>query len=279
MKEKIAFVQFLHPGVEHISGEWNTCTKTHKRRFIKQYGSYIEGENIYFDELTFWCEWEAQAKKLKNLSCFEKGNPKYLWQPYYCLSADKNLQNTDPFIFGEHFHYVCCRQWKNKNPTQLQFLKQGSVILFGSNLNGSFVLDTVFVVDKYKDIESIQDVSNEVEQAYTNVTLTQILRSYSCASSHTWTPPKFRLYFGAKYTNPLNGMFSFFPCLPYQNQTTGFCRPIIQIEGLIINKLNQNFNLTETLIESNQQLWLEVKKQVETTGLKIGIEAQLPLKH
>lgn len=37
------------------------------------------------------------------------------------------------------------------------------------------------------------------------------------------------------------------------------------------------FKLVETSIMENQELWLEVKKQVETAGLKIGIDALLPL--
>lgn len=72
-------------------------------------------------------------------------------------------------------------------------------------------------------------------------------------------------------------MFSFFPCLPYQNQSSGFCRPVIKIEQLIVNKLTMGFKLVETSIMENQELWLEVKKQVETAGLKIGIDALLPL--
>jgi hypothetical protein len=48
---------------------------------------------------------------------------------------------------GPSFLYSNCRQFTSQlRPTRLQRLAPGSLILFGSNLRGRFVLDTVLVV-------------------------------------------------------------------------------------------------------------------------------------
>jgi hypothetical protein len=279
MTEKLEFVQFLHPSSEHSSGEWNTGE--HKRRFIKNIGSYVEGEQVKQNDLIFWCEWEAQAEKIRNLHHFEKADPRYLWQPYYKPENTSNLQNTDPFVFGSHFYYVCCQQWKNQHPTQLRFLKKGSVILFGSNLDSHFVLDTVFVVGESQVIQSLKDIPKGVSKTYKDVTLNLTVQNRCkpapTGCSDSWTPPDYNLYSGATYENPVDGMFSFFPCLPYVNQERGFKRPIIQIDNLITQNLALGFKLNEqSSIEQCKDLWCEVKKQVEDAGLKLGVYAELP---
>ncbi len=44
-----------------------------------------------------------------------------------------------------------CQQNTKRGATQLRYLDRGSVILFGSCVNGSLVLDTVFVADSWED--------------------------------------------------------------------------------------------------------------------------------
>lgn len=76
-------------------------------------------------------------------------------------------------------------------------------------------------------------------------------------------------------------MFSFFPCLPYNNENSIFSRPIILIKDFITDTLSQNFKYKHKEIvdlNKNQQLWKEIKKQVEEQHLKIGIYSNLPLK-
>ena len=41
-------------------------------------------------------------------------------------------QNTDPFVFGERFHYTGCLRHTRRGPTQLRYLAPGSLVLFGS---------------------------------------------------------------------------------------------------------------------------------------------------
>lgn len=53
------------------------------------------------------------------------------------------LQNTDPLVFGDSFLYSNCRQGAIG---RLRELRAGSVIVFGSVVSKSWVVDTVFVV-------------------------------------------------------------------------------------------------------------------------------------
>jgi hypothetical protein len=118
---------------------------------------------------------------------------------------------------------------------------------------------------------------------YQDVTLSRISNNncdrqpkHSCIKDFSY-----RLYFGATYNKPVEGMFSFFPCLPYQqNMTSGFPRPVIQINDVIRDNLQQGFNYNHPNhpknIQINQKLWEEVKRQVENVNLKLGIHTDLP---
>ena len=76
-----------------------------------------------------------------------RGYPRFLHEPYWTAPPDlPNLQNTDPYVFGERFRYSNCRQNTKKGPLPTQRLATGSVIPFGSGLDGEFVLDTAMVV-------------------------------------------------------------------------------------------------------------------------------------
>ena len=292
-RNQLLFIQFLHPGSEHTPDKnnpnhisWNQSK--HKRKFIKNPGAYLEGDRKNDSDLIFWGEWEPQSDVIQELEVKQKKvYPKYLYQPYYSIIDNKQfLQNTDPFVFGNNFYYVCCRQATKRGSTKLRFLERGSVILFGSCLNKQFVLDTVFVVDSYVDIESLEQISQHVpetdRETYVDVTLKHILdnTSDSCIKkneSNCTASQNFHLYTGAKFDNPVNDMFSFFPCLPYkQNSNIGFIRPAIQVSDISPN-LNQNFKILNSK-QGHQQLWQQVRRQVEQAGLKIGIHSKLPPK-
>jgi hypothetical protein len=289
MNNQTLFVQFLHPGAEHTPKSkndnfipWNT--ENHKRKFIKNPGQYLENNCPRNSDLVFWGEWEPQSEVIQRFNPSNSTYPKYLYQPYYSIPLNKQgLQNTDPFIFGDQFHYVCCQQAKKTGFTQLRFLDKGSVILFGSCLNQKFVLDTVFVVETWKEIESFEQVKSCACPTYQNVTLARVFNN-SCSPKPEDSCIKnmsYRLYFGATYNKPVNGMFSFFPCLTYQqNMTSGFPRPVIQIEDVIKQNSTQGFKYNHPNypknIQTNQKLWEEVRKQVENANLKLGISTDLP---
>jgi hypothetical protein len=314
------FVQFMHPGVEQRPNRneeifpWNT--EDHKRKFMKNPGKYVTGLNEREPEraeLTFWGEWEAQAKVLKRLDG-SHALPNYLYQPFYEKPTNyTGKQNTDPFIFGENFYYTCCRQYtRTRNgklaPTKLTKLQFGSVILFGSCLGSEFVLDTVFVVGS-KPIthnkDTIEDVAEGVSETYRDVTLAPLYpehfseadeigsvdTSKSCLVSSENEEAvgeeldesdniTFYLYKGMTYENrnQANGMFSFFPCLPYTGEHIGFKRPVINLDGVVSPNLTQGFKTTDIDQVRVKELWESVVYQVIEQGLVLGVQTNLPEK-
>ncbi len=267
------FVQFIHPGGEHVPEDgrvkrWNTWP--HRRKFLLQRGTYLENEMPHTADLMFWGEWEPESAVVKTFDHWNRELPHYLYQPYIVLPTAGNwLQNTDPFVFGDQFHYTCCQQWANGRPTQLRHLDKGAVVLFGSCIARSvFVIDTVFVVDHWIDysVDTRDHVRDHVSPTYYDATLARVSAGWS-----------YRLYFGATIDRPVRGMYSFFPCLPYTEQPRGFARPTIQLDGVITDTLTQGKRLNQGCsLDRAATLWRQVRDQVEVQGLCIGVATTLP---
>jgi len=288
VENKLCFVQFMHPGIEHHPDNgrlkyWNRSS--HRRKFLKNSGRSIIGNRLEEGEMVFWGEWEPESEVIKEIISPLPNGPRYIYRPYYVVPPSYDeLQNTDPFVFGEQFFYEGCQQRTKNGPTQLMYLARGSVILFGSRVNGSdFVVDTVFVVDdwiEHSRSDFRKRLADAVPDAYKEVTISPWYheafsdnkRCIRTSSSESW-----RLYFGATYENPLNGMFSFFPCLPYAEGDRGFARPRIRIQGAITDNLSQGkkYNPQENL-DAVKTLWDEVVRQVEDQGLRLGVFAEIP---
>jgi hypothetical protein len=286
MNDKLCFVQFMHPGGEHepdagLSKEWNTGE--HKRKFLKQTGRYLVDGRVEQGEMLFWGEWEpeSQAQRIDNPT---PQGPRYIHKPYYVVPESYHgLQNTDPFVFGEPFHYTGCQQRTRRGATQLRYLSRGTVILFGSYLDHAFLVDTVFVVDDCIDhsLANYRTVlAGAISEGYEKVTIFPWYAESSTASKscvpadrqETW-----RLYFGASYDSPLHGMFSVFPCLPYKANSEGFARPRINMPGMITNNLYQGKKSTEQRsLDDMKMLWDQVTEQVKGQGLALGVHAEMP---
>jgi hypothetical protein len=110
MRERRCFVQFIHPGAEHTPdiGElkrWNR--DDHRRKFMKGMGRYIVSGEMKEGELVFWGEWEPESAVLHRYHRPVADRPRYLYEPYFVEHRDGAWrQNTDPFVFGERFHYT-----------------------------------------------------------------------------------------------------------------------------------------------------------------------------
>jgi hypothetical protein len=287
VQDKLCFVQFIHPGKEHRPDagrikSWNRSK--HKRKFLRNGGTYLHEGKLKEGEIVFWAEWEPESEVVKEIESPRTNGPQYVYTPYYVVpSSFKDVQNTDPFVFGERFYYTTCLQEKKGRPTQLRHIDEGSVILFGSLSEQTyFVVDTVFVVAgwiEHSRVNYRERLSEPVPEAYKHVTISPLYkepfgekRSLPVISPESW-----RLYFGATYENPLNGMFSFFPCLPYEDGEEGFARPRVRITNGITDNLPQFFKLTpQQSVHWVRALWDDVKKQVEEQGLKLGVFTALP---
>lgn len=277
METKLLFIQFLHPGGEHKSDpgrkdikSWNTGD--HKRKFMVNGGRYFSGGQIVEESLSFWGEWEPQSTVTRIENPIRDGGPRYAHRPYYILPESlRNLQNTDPFVFGSQFHYTWCKQLTKKGPTQLRYLDRGSVILFGSCVRERFALDTVFVVDSWIDYtlpNHNHALDDRISQTYEEVT---ICRIGGCHSN--------RLYFGATFDNPVEGMFSFFPCCPHKEMPQGFVRPTISLPCVVSDRNKRGRKYTYGTTAEFKIHWKSVVDQVERQNLSLGVYTELPPKH
>lgn len=279
----IFVVQFLHSGKEHTpkSGrDWNTGL--HRRKFVKARGKYAQASIPKKADLLFWTEWEAPSSLIDDFDEPDRDCPRYLYQPLLRKPPKgKKVQNTDPCVFGGFF-YTCCMQ-----RGRLLELPRGSVILFGSCVGNSFVLDTVFVVSAKKPIDhnSVNyrtQTEGKVPDGYYDLTLAPLYRSDSCSSSQDTRKQSranrgFRLYFGASIDDPVEGMFSFFPCKPYVPGSRGFPRPTIKLSHLN-PQLSENYKFIyegSDLAHVNQ-IWTEVVSQIRDKGLSLGVSARMP---
>jgi hypothetical protein len=194
------------------------------RKFLVAPGEYraavdAPGERA---EIAFWGEWEAPSvcEELTYEVETLPGAPSFLHRPQ---PPDRGRrprgipQNTDPFVFGDEFIYTFCEQGPNKR--KIRKLARGSVTVFGSVKQDRFVCDTVFVVAeavRHTRADWRKTVAPRVSEAVVAATLEPM---------YAWRPPEdrvFTLYFGASRRKPVDGMFSFFPCLPVDGTLAGF---------------------------------------------------------
>jgi hypothetical protein len=285
MHDKLCFVQFIHPGGEHEPDdgerkEWNRGN--HKRKFLWQNGTYVANGKTEKGDIMFWGEWEPESVVERKIDDPIPRGPRFICKPYYVVPESYDgLQNTDPFVFGQQFLYTWCQQRTKKSATQLRYLSKGSVILFGSCEDKAFVLDTVFVVDRGIDHTRADylGVLADISQEYKEVTIFPWYRvlsteGKSCAvvgSVESW-----RLYFGATYDKPVHGMYSFFPCQPYDASSRGFARPKISLSGTITDNLRQGKRYEQPTLDAMKLLWEKITEQVREQGLALGAYAEMP---
>lgn len=245
---KLSIVIFYHPGGEHhvttsmlSSGimPWNNKSY-HRRKFLEAMGDYVTfgSSSLRTSKLSFWGEWEPDSyvRQLQTGS-----SPRFLHTPFLrnplpslpsfapntcgvkpiCgaqIVPQNTLQNTDPFVFGNSFYYSICQQLTHAgNPADMTKLNVGSIILFGSRVNGDFALDTVFVIGD--------------RRPYTPQTMSLDLAGYApTIYPHIMQlsgNQKLICYKGATYSNPCNGMYSFVPCMISNSGKRGFGRVVL----------------------------------------------------
>ena len=271
-----SIIQFLHTAKEAAPSsndsniiQWNN-SKNHRRKFILSKGRHLINNKLKKDKLVFWGEWEAQSRviKLKNK---ESNLPKYLNQPFLDNSVDNKTHNTDPYVFGDNFKYLICQQKSNEI---LRNLEPYSMILFGSNINNLFCLDTLFIVSddsKAYTPKSIKSVFGNKNQYY--------FASVQQLENNRKDSTECRFYKGINYDNRIkySGIYSFVPAKiynPYNESDYIFKQPEINLD-IINHKLskginssnNRNFSIKEILY-----YWNKIVKQVEVLGLFKGIE-------
>ena len=281
MADKRCFVQFPHPGKEHLPNtgrEWHRQCRDHKRKFMQLRGEWIEESGTkQLGDLWAWGEWEPESDIVCafNPAGKDSGYPSLLWAPCYVPKSDseyRKLHNTDPFIFGKHFLYSNCRQ-----SSSLKRLAKGSIIAFGSGkkINGqpAWTLDTVMVVKDFVDYAPCR--AREELRDWTPDTFLEVCSGPFSASPES---ERLRLYRGATPGDSINGMFSFFPAMP-AGGATGFPRPPINLRDKYFNPAswrNVKGPRDERSCDELRNLWKSLVKQVRDAGLVLGTYAELP---
>jgi hypothetical protein len=280
-------VQFFHPGPEYDrtddSAPWTSELQAHQRKFMVDRGLAQRFDQRIEGEVTFWGEWEPQAERVLTFEDTSPGMPRRLWRPFYSVpAAPPNRLNTDPLVF-DGFRYTICQQHRNTGPTRLRDLGPGSVILFGSNLGGNFVLDTVFVVGLSRLHSASTFRRIKAPRWYFDVTLDTL---YGEAASNGCCEPSapgetYRLYEGATVDNPVDGMYSFVPCLQFKGLGGAFTRPVIRYQGISKAK-TQGFGVPIVGdLDAIRAAWQDVKRQVldHPAGLSLATWLDFPSEH
>lgn len=275
MSSPVYVVQFPHPGGEHQpKGDiqpWNT--DDHRRKFLINEGSYVDAAGKQHEGLlTFWGEWEAPSKVVQKWEP-DRQLPSFLHEPFWCQPNTKSpRQNTDPWVFGDRFLYSNCRQLTRKhNRSALQYLSKGSLILFGSQLGGAFVLDTVFVVASKERYNLAAIGRLAADNAFRVCTLESLVTPTNLGYDFT-------LYRGATYEAQVEGMFSFVPCRRADSAKRRFARPAISLPSFVNPNLSMGAKGAKVAVSPQvvRTQWQSVREQALAAGCDLGVRFDTP---
>ena len=273
-------VQLNHPGAEKpfklgkgyslfrdkLFRDWNNDA-THYRKFIQHRGQFLShiGSSPKESELLFWGEWEGNSW----FTPLQSGSPNGIHQPFHSLHV-RGHQNTDPYVFGNRFHYAVCKQ-----RGRLTQLEPGSVILFGSSFKTGFVLDTVFVVDSYESVHEV--ASNQAvnySKTYREATLVQLGETYIKPDKNS----HLRLYSGRMY-HQHKDFFSYVPCKSVNEETaTGFSRIMFPYgnPNLHFSSNPTGIKILAEGVDKALNLWQYISREILSRGYYLGTAIDEP---
>jgi hypothetical protein len=271
-------IQFPHPGGEHVPKlndmPWNVAP--HKRKFMVAPGEYRDsGGESGSGEIAFWGEWEGPSRVIRRWERRPRF-PTVLHRPFMGDPPSEGFrQNTDPWVFGDRFHYSNCKQLTNRGRTitAMQRITPGSLILFGSSVNNEFVLDTAFVVGRVQGTYTVREHDHlQVSEEFRMATIESM-----ASPDEAQIDLQLTLYDGATPDEPFEGMFSFTPCVSYEGEASRFPRPTIELPGLINPKSRQSVNGVSRPLPTKEvrSAWDRVVQQVESQDLLLGTRLQL----
>lgn len=287
-------VQFLHTAVEATPNNindtiipWNNH-KDHRRKFIFSNGKYVTENEELSSNLTFWGEWEAQSKidRLKNS---KPHFPKFLNCPYLDPRVPNRTHNTDPYVFGQNFRYIVCKQGYSEI---LRKLDPFSLILFGSCIDKKFCLDTVFVVSvkiqKYSNnnIEEIFNQKNQYYHASVNPLYDDTKYNEDIDKEDTCrieSNKEYSFYKGVNFQekDKYKGIYSFVPCKIYNSDKESnfiFKQPIIDLD-IISDNQTQGINACNGRDFTQDEIidyWHKIESQIKNANLLKGTFFETP---
>jgi hypothetical protein len=275
-EERCFFVQFPHPGGEHNPPTdimpWNV--HDHRRKFLRAQGRYLGHDGrVVPARLVLWGEWEPPSRVVQRWP--KSGRlPRALHEPYWATPQGTGFrQNTDPWVWGKNMFYSCCKQTvgDQRSATAMQRLTRGSVICFGSTMDGAFCLDTVFVVASAEPWTAVGASELQANDAFIICTAGSIANSPDARVTFT-------LYRGATFDRPVGSMFSFVPALRADDEAARFPRPSIKLPGLVNPMSRQStWGSRRPLdVDTVASAWSAVKDQVVGAGLGLAVSLDVP---
>jgi len=285
-------IQFLHTAQEATPVNeldnvipWNN-NDTHRRKFILSNGKFVN-DNVEQEEseLVFWGEWEAQSEIVR----INNGNtnpPNYLNRPFINPAVPNRTHNTDPYVFGDKFRYIICKQGYFHNV--LTNLEPNSIILFGSSINGQFCLDTVFVVSNDKSNYTVNTIENlfplstrgQYYHASVNPIYDEFEYNRNAQSEDFCRINDQRDYTFYKAVNFLerqnyNGLYSYVPCQVYNPQNYIFRQPAITLDFINGNQ-TQGINSKDCNENEIVNYWNDIAHQIQNKNLRQGTYFKTP---
>lgn len=285
-------IQFLHTAQEAtLINEldsiipWNN-NDTHRRKFILSNGKLVNDNNEQDEkELVFWGEWEAQSE-IERINNGNTNPPNFLNRPFINPAVPNRTHNTDPYVFGNNFRYIICKQGYFHNV--LTNLEPNSIILFGSSINGQFCLDTVFVVSKNKSnytintIENLFPVNNRGQYYHASVNPIYDEFEYNKnAQNEDFCRIKdqreYSFYNSVNFEerHNYNDVYSFVPCKVYNQQNFIFRQPPINLD-FIHGSQKQGINSKDCSLVEITNYWNDIVNQIENKKLCKGTYFKTP---
>jgi hypothetical protein len=262
---KYNLTSFLKLGNKWIR-DWNT-DETHYRKLILNRGYYLNNLNgvEQEDELLFWGEWEAPSVFQPLVKgAFARG----ISSPLLTDDNVGDLQNTDPYVFGDHFKYAICSQ-----KGVMTKLAADSLVLFGTTTDKDFILDTVFVVKDSEIASSVQkNQAKDYTTTYKKVTLDKISDFYltdKCKSL------KNRIYIGKTWKEDKE-YFSFVPCKIANNDSLkkGIEKLCIPFESnklsFVVSRQKVGHPYKHFIGRNEKEIWKELVDFVLEQGYSLG---------
>lgn len=245
---------------------WNRTAPHHRKLIASSQANIIDANNkvLMQQEITFIGEWECCSSFVLNGQNLPFNMIHTPIHSKHDASIPKCM-NTDPFVFGDEFKWISCKQPADKSRINI-----GDIVIFGSytlkdRKVDMMLIDTVLVVDKVIVIDNFNP--KLFGKCYNDVTI-----------AHTNTVGDgFYIVLGKMYdmtkSYEENVPFSFVPCRRTNNGLMDKLVldrhiPIAELAGKPL-RIGQNGG--HLGIDDNIAAWHDVVNLVRSAGCELGI--------
>lgn len=271
---------------------WN-MSGLHRRKLLESHdASVIDASHIKSKDckITFVGEWECCSEHRPN-SKYKTGSKdiyKDIHSPFLTvLDSHPQVLNTDPFVFGDYFYYVCCKVRDDMKP--------GDIVIIGTFKKDNpyeFIVDTVMVLLGNYEIKENED--KYFPYAYYNVTLSKILPNKKVWIGKMYDNRKHnRNYLEHIYQDLENSyneiynknqkLFSFVPCKRLiedpNNTQIVTSLPVITVKnskGDVLKGARNGSHIEVSSASEMKDIFDDIVRQVQTNGFELGVYMPMP---